>query len=169
MKHIIAINLLLALFFAYLTASLHQEIESMKVAKNMDPVYAFTEFVRPPVALPEKWQDFFGATPAVAEAIANTVLPEDEDNSSKPFQGKIRLRGIFIYDNVQKAVITTAGGKGQEKPKEQQKMIICKTGDTVEGFTVTRIMPDRIVLTSQSSEPVTIMVYKPLFINGKND
>jgi hypothetical protein len=48
-------------------------------------------------------------------------------------------------------------------------MIICKTGDTVEGFTVTRIMPDRIVLTSQSSEPVTIMVYKPLFIDGKND
>jgi hypothetical protein len=168
MKYVIGLNLLLAFFFAYLTASLHQEIESMKVAKNMDPVYAFAEFDRPPVALPERWQDFFGATPAVAAAIANTALPEAEDGS-KPFQGKIRLRGIFIYDNVQKAAITIAGAKGQEKPKEQQKMIICKTGDTIEGFTVTRIMPDRIVLTSQSSEPVTIMVYKPITINEKND
>lgn len=173
MKYVIGLNSLLALIFAFLAASLYKEIESMKVAKNTDPVYVFAEFSRQPAALPEKWQNIFGATQAGASAAAppdTSFL--DNEGDGKPFQGKIRLRGIFIFNNERKAVISIAGGtsiKGQEKQKEQKKLITCKTGDTIEGFTVTRILPDRIVLTSRSSEPVTIMVFKPLTINGKHD
>jgi hypothetical protein len=150
----------------------------MKVAKNTDPVYLFAEFTRKPVVLPEKWQSIFGATQT--ETTAADVLPDtsaldnENEDDNKPFQGKIRLRGVFISNNIQKAVISIVNAKSgkvssQEKQKNQQKLITCKTGDIIEGFAVTRILPDRIVLTSRSSEPVTIMAYKPLSINEKND
>lgn len=171
MKYVIGLNLFLALFFAIMATLLYQDIESMKVAKNTDTVYEFTEFARKPVVPPEKWRDIFGATQedaAAAVQVLDTSSPNDAD-SGKPFQGKIRLRGIFIYNDVRKAVISIDGSKGQEKQPEQQRLTTCKTGDTIEGFAVTRILPDRIVLTSQSLESVTIMVYKPLTISGKNE
>jgi hypothetical protein len=169
MKYVIVLNLLLTLFFAYMANLLYQEIESMKVAKNTDPVYVFAEFTRKPVALPAKWRDIFGTPPppVVVVAAAPPAPPIVDEDSSKPFQGKIRLRGIFIFNDIRKAVISIGSVKGQENPKEQKKLITCKTGDTIEGFAITRILPDRIVLTSRSLEPMTIMVYKPLTINGK--
>jgi len=171
MKYVIALNLLLALFFAFLTTLLYQEIESMRVAKNMDPVYVFSELARNPVGLPDKWQNIFGTTQAEVTAAAAILDSSslDSDDSSKPFQGKIRLRGVFIYSDMRKAVISIGSVKGQEKQTAHQKLITCKTGDTIEGFVVTRILPDRIVLTSRTSEPVTVTVYKPLTVNGKND
>lgn len=169
MKYVIGLNLLLALFFASMVNLLYHEIESMKVAKSTDPVYVFAEFTRKPVALPAKWQDIFGTSPPVVVVVAAAppAPPIVDEDSNKPFQGKIRLRGIFIFNDTRKAVISIGSVKGQENPKEQKKLITCKTGDTIEGFAVTRILPDRIVLTSRSLEPVTIMVYKPLTINGK--
>ena len=178
MKYVIGLNVLLAMFFASLAILLYQDIESMKVAKNTDPVYLFAEFIRKPAVLPEKWQNIFGATQTettVADVLPDTsALDNENEDDSKPFQGKIRLRGVFISNNIQKAVISIVNAKtgnvsSQDKQKNQQKLITCKTGDIIEGFAVTRILPDRIVLTSRSSEPVTIMVYKPLSINEKND
>jgi len=169
MKYVIGLNSLLALFFAFLATLLYQEIESMKIAKNSDLVYVFTEFTRQPAALPEKWRNIFGATQVEATAAQLPDTLSVNEDGSKLFQGKIRLRGIFIFNDMRKAVISIGGINGQEKQKEQQRLITCKTGDTIEGFAVTRILPDRIVLTSQSSEPVTIMVFKPITINGKND
>jgi len=170
MKYVIGLNLLLTLFFASMANLLYQEIESMKVAKSTDPVYVFAEFTRKPVALPAKWQDIFGTPPppvAVVVAAAPPAPPIVDEDSNKPFQGKIRLRGIFIFNDTRKAVISISSIKGQENPKEQKKLITCKAGDAIEGFAITRILPDRIVLTSKSLEPMTIMVYKPLTINGK--
>ncbi len=177
MKYVIGLNVLLAMFFAALAILLYQDIESMKVAKNTDPVYLFAEFTRKPAVLPEKWQNIFGAQTetTVADVLPDTsAIDNENEDDSKPFQGKIRLRGVFISNNIQKAVISIVNAKtgnvsSQDKQKNQQKLITCKTGDIIEGFAVTRILPDRIVLTSRSSEPVTIMVYKPLSINEKND
>ncbi len=177
MKYVIGLNVLLTMFFASLAILLYQDIESMKVAKNTDPVYLFAEFIRKPAVLPEKWQNIFGAQTeaTVADVLPDTSELDNENNDdSKPFQGKIRLRGVFISNNIQKAVISIVNAKtgnvsSQDKQKNQQKLITCKTGDIIEGFAVTRILPDRIVLTSRSLEPVTIMAYKPLSINEKND
>lgn len=171
MKYLISLNLLLALFFGFQTTLLYQEIESMKVAKNMDPVYFFEEIVRQPVGLPQKWQNIFGTLHAEAKVdVAPLESPFlDNDDSSKPFHGKIRLRGIFIYNDMRKAVISIRSVKDKEKQTDHPKLISCKTGDTIDGFVVTRILPDRIVLKSRTSEPVTITIYKPLKVNGKND
>jgi len=75
MKYVIGLNVLLAMFFASLAILLYKDIESMKVAKNTDPVYLFAEFTRKPVVLPEKWRNTFGAThtkATVADALPDT-------------------------------------------------------------------------------------------------
>ena len=172
MRVLITIDLLLAIFFSAQTLSLCHRIEKMKLIKFNQPVYDISQYQRQPVYIPASFENMFGMKQTVVST--DTTGPD-----SKPVAGKesvdeirsgeetLRLRGIFIADNVRNAYISIVNSKRQGA-EVVDKLNKYKTGDRIFDLTITEILSDRLVLSSLAAPQVTLRIYKPLTVTTIN-
>lgn len=168
MRYVVAINVMLALFFSAQTVGLYHRIDTMKQVKFNQPVHDFSEFQRRPIAMPETLNHVFGTSKATGTG--NDVKDSgqaDLANETQKTEGTLRLRGIFITDEGRNAYLSVIGPKGRKTDPSLQ-FIKLKTGDQILDLIVTQILSDRLVLSSGSSSPLTLKIYKPLMVTQPN-
>lgn len=174
MRVLIAIDVLLVLFFAAQTVSLYHRIDKMKQIKFNQPVYDFAQYRRQAVDMPAALDNLFGlqqvstSEDAMSKAAGSVVDPGAESvDEIRSGEETLRLRGIFISGNVRNAYISVVGAN---KPDADAtvKLNKYKTGDRIFDLTITAILSDRLILSSSANPQVTLRIYKPLTVTTFN-
>ena len=158
-RFLIIVNLVLASIFVYKVVTLHRELGRKEMAGRDLSIYDFAEIKRPVIETKGNYGAMFGVT--VPETSATGM-----DGHAGSVSGIlnqlttgdliIRVKGIFLAEDEQFAVISITG----KKQKKKQEVVKVSVGEELKGFHVTLIEQNTVHLSGPSSQTAVLRIFR---------
>jgi hypothetical protein len=146
--------------FAYRLFALNAEIRYTGAKGRSFVDYHDVAIKRPPVKMSREYRHLFGvqfaeiarkkSPPGSGDGALNELVSGDEI---------VRVKGIFISEDVRYAVISILEKKKRRHESEGKKVSI---GDKIKGYSLVSILPGSIVLLDSAANKIVLKIFKSL-------